>query len=125
MNHDPAVRQRETLTLGARGEQYRRHAGGLTDAISNHVALEETDGVVDRHAPGDNPAGRVDIQMNILFGIFHLEEQKLRNHDIGHAIIDGRANKDNAVFQQAGIDVHRPLDAAVVFNHHRNVITHG
>ena len=43
--------------------------------------------------------------MNVLLGIGHLQEEQLGNHRIGHSVIDFRADEDNSVKQQAGVDV--------------------
>ena len=38
--------------------------------------------------------------------------QQLRHDHVGDLVVDGRAQEDDAVLEQAGIDVHRPLFAA-------------
>ena len=36
---------------------------------------------------------------------------------VGHVVVDLRAEEDDAVLQQAAVDVHRPLFAAALFDH--------
>jgi hypothetical protein len=43
--------------------------------------------------------------MDVLLGIGHLEEQQLGDDDVGDHVVHRRAEEDDAVHQQAGIDV--------------------
>src|SRR3546814_4765936 len=51
-------------------------------------SLDELHGVVDRHAGGDDAAGRVDVQADVLLGVPGLEEQHLRDDDVGDVVVD-------------------------------------
>src|SRR3546814_16400724 len=59
MDHDPRVRQGETLALGASREQQRAHRRGLADAQGRDVATDVLHGVVDR------PPGSVDTSRGL------------------------------------------------------------
>src|SRR5690606_36597325 len=83
VDHHPRIGQRVALAGRARGEQERAHAGRLADADGAHVGLDELHGVVDRHARGDDAAGRIDVQADVLLGVFGLEEQHLRDDHVG------------------------------------------
>ena len=98
VDHHPAIWQREALSFGARRQQDGSHRSSHPDAVGHHIALEEIDRVVDGHATRDHAARRIDVEMDILFGIFHLQEQQLSDHAIGHSIIDRRADENDAVF---------------------------
>ena len=124
VDHDAAVGQREAFALGPGGQQHGGHAGGLADAVGDHVALEEVDRVVDGHAAGHHAAGRVDVEVDVLLGILHLQEQELGDDQVGHLVVDRRADEDDPVLEQAGIDVHRPLAAAGVFENDGDVVAH-
>ena len=50
--------------------------------------------------------------MDVLFRVLHLEEKELGNHGIGDVVVDGGAKKNNAVLEQAGVDVVALLTAA-------------
>jgi len=122
VNHDSTVGQNETLPLGPCGEENRRHAGGHADAVGHHIAGEEVDGIIDGHASSDHATGGVNVQMDILFGILHLQVKELRDHHIGNVIVDSGANEDDAVLEQAGINIHRPLTPTGILNDVGNVV---
>ncbi len=46
-----------------------------------------------------------------------LQEQQLGDDGVGHLVVDLRAEEDDAVLQQAAVDVHRPLFAAALLDH--------
>jgi hypothetical protein len=108
--------KRKAFALRARGEQHRAHAGGLADAIGVHVAGHVLDGVVNREPRRDAAAGRIDVEMHVLLRIGHLEEQQLRDDDVGDLIVHGRAEEQDAVHQQAGINVPTPFAAPGLFD---------
>src|SRR5450432_4014553 len=58
--------------------------------------------------------------MDVLFRIGHLQEQKLRDDDVGNHIIHRRAEKKDAVNQQPRINIPTALTAARLLNHDRN-----
>ena len=47
----------------------------------------------------------VDVHLNVLVGILRLQIQQLGNHQTGGGIIDLFAQEDDAVVEQAGVDV--------------------
>src|SRR3546814_8535602 len=75
-------------------------------------SLDDLHGVVDRHAGGDDAAGRVDVQADVLLGVLGLEEQHLRDDDVGDVVVDAADQEDHPLLQQARIDVVRALAAA-------------
>ena len=89
----------------ARGEDHRRGRRGLADADRRHVGLDELHRVVDREQPGDLAAGRVDVDRDVLVGVFALEVEQLRDDDVGDHVVDRRAEEDDAVLQQPREDV--------------------
>src|ERR1051325_8287159 len=58
--------------------------------------------------------------MNVLFGIAHLKKKELGNDNVGHHVIDRGAEKNNAVHEQARVNVVAPLAAPRLFDHMRN-----
>ncbi len=66
------------------------------------------------------PPGRIDIQVNVLVRVVGLQEQELGDHRIGDDIVNGRAEEDDAVLQEPGINIIGPLAAACLFNYHRD-----
>ena len=96
-------------------KQNRAHTGSHTYAIGDNVALHEIQSVVDCHAIRYASAGRVDVQMNILLGVFHLKEKKLGNNGISHIIVNGGADEDDAVTKQSAVDVPSSFLATFAF----------
>ena len=122
VDHDLAVGQGDPLALGTGGEQEGTHRGGHTDADGGHVALDEVHGVVDGHACGDRAAGAVDIEGNILVGILRLQEEELGNHQRGGCVVDLIRQENDAVVEQAGVDVVSALAAAGLLDHRGNEV---
>ena len=125
VNHHVGVRQAETLALGAGGQQHRGHAGSNADAVGVDIAGDELHGVVNSQTCGYGTTGGVDVDVDILLRVGHLQEEKLCNHRIGHSVIDFRANEDDSVEQQTGVDVIGALALAGLLNDGRNVVVLG
>ena len=120
MNHDARIRQRKTLALGACGQQEGAHAGGHAGAQGRDVGLDELHGVKNRHARIHRTAGRVDIERDVLVGVFRFQKQQLRHHQVGGHVIDRTNQKNDALFQQTRVDVIGTLTAARLLDHHRH-----
>src|ERR1700704_5790505 len=95
MNKDAGIRQGKTLLGSATGEQDRSDGSRLSNASGDHVWFHELHGVVNRESRGDRAAWRIDIELDITFGIFGLQEEHLCGGEIGDMIVNGRTNKDN------------------------------
>ena len=93
------------------GEQHRGGRGGLADADRRHVGLDVLHRVVDREEPGDLAAGRVDVDRDVLVRVFALEVQQLGDDQVGDRVVDRRAEEDDALLEQPGVDVERALAA--------------
>ncbi len=50
--------------------------------------------------------------MDLLFGIFHLEEEQLSNDRIGDVVIDRCADEDDPITEESAVDVPGTLAAA-------------
>ena len=118
MDQDARVRQGKAFLRRSRGQQRRRHAGRLSDADGGHVRPDELHGVVNRHAGGNRAAGRVDVKRDVFFRVFGLQEQHLRDDQVGDIVIDRSAKKNDVVPQQPGINIVGPLAPAGLLNHH-------
>ena len=110
VDQHPGVREDEPLARRARGEQHRRGRRGLADADRLHVALDVLHRVVDREQSRDLAARRVDVHHDVLVGIVGLEDQQLGDDEVRDRVVDRRAEEDDAVVREAGVDV--PLHAA-------------
>ena len=116
VDHDPCVGQTVPFAFGARGEKDSSHAGGLADAVGVHLAGDVLHGVINSEACGDITTRGVDIDTDVLLGIFHLQEEELGDDGIGHGVINGGADKDDAVFKEPGVDVVGAFPTAGLFN---------
>ena len=120
MDHDASVGQRVAFAVSTGCQQDGSHARRLPDAVGVHVAREILHGVVNREAGGNAAARGIDVQMDVFLRVGHLEEQELRDDDIGNGVVHRGAKENDAVNEQAGIDVPRPLTATGLLNYNRN-----
>ena len=111
VNHDLGVRQAEALALGAGRKQHGGHGRGHTDADGGDLRLDEVHGVQNRQAGVNLAAGRIDVERDILLGILALKMQQLGNDQVGADGVDLLAQEDDAVVEQARIDIVAALAA--------------
>ena len=105
MHHDAAVRQRVPLALRAGGQQELAHRCRQPHGHGGHIIGDPLHGVVDRHAGVDRTTGAVDVQEDVRFGIFGVEQQHLRADRVGVLVAHLGTEEDDAVLQQRLIDV--------------------
>src|SRR5690348_1725410 len=122
VDHDPRVRQRVALALGAGHQQQRGGAGGLPHAHGADVGLDELHGVVDGQTGRHHAARTVDVELDVLLGILRFQEQHLGDHQIGDVVVDRADQEDDAFLQQPRIDVERTLAARGLLDHDRDQI---
>ena len=111
MNHDLGVRQAEALALGAGRKQHGGHRRGHTDADGGDLRLNEVHGVQNCQAGVDLATGRIDVERDILLGILALKMQQLGNDQVGADGVDLLAQEDDAIVEQARIDIVAALAA--------------
>ena len=73
--------------------------------------MHVTHRVVDRQSRGNRAARAVDVNADLLVRILAVEEEQLGDHQVGDVIVDLAAEKDDAVAQQARVDVVGALAA--------------
>jgi len=117
VDHDPGVGQRVTPALLARAEQHGTHARRLPDADGADRATNVLHRVIHREACRNDTAGRVDVQLNVLVRVLALEEQELRDDDVGDVVVDRTAQEHNPILQQATEDVPGALTAVRGLDH--------
>jgi hypothetical protein len=83
----------------------------------HHVGSHLLHGVVDRQPGRDGSARGVDVDLDVLLGIFRFQEQELGHQGVGHLIVDAGAQEDDPLPQEAGIDVEGPLAAPRLLHH--------
>src|SRR5437764_2433508 len=111
VDEHPRVRQREALAARAGRQQHRRRRRGLAHHDGRDVAPDELHRVVDGEQRRDVAARRVDVEVDVLVGILRLEVQELRHDQVGHLVLDRRPQEDDALLEQARVDVERSLAA--------------
>jgi hypothetical protein len=102
------------------GEDQRRHGRGQPDADGRHPRAHVLHGVVDGEAGGHRAARGVDVDEDVLLGILAFEKQQLGHDQVGDLIVDRRAQEDDAVTQQARVDVEGALAARRGLDDHRD-----
>ena len=111
VEQDPGVRQREALALGAGGQQHGGGRRGLAEADRGDVGLDVLHRVVDREQRRDVAAGAVDVDVDVLVGVLRLEVQQLGADQVGDRVVDRRAQEDDVLLEQPGVEVEGPLAA--------------
>src|SRR5207249_2795395 len=89
-------------------------------AIRGYVAGQKLHRVVNGKAGGDIAAWRIDVDVDVLLRVFHLQEEQLRDHEIRYVIINRRSNENDAVFEQPRINVIAALATPSLLHHHRH-----
>lgn len=122
VNHDPGVGQAVSFPFCSGSKQNGSHAGGLSDAVGVHLTADVLHRVVNGQARGDVTAWGVNIDADVFFGVLHLQEEKLSDDRVGHAVINRRANEDNPIFEEAGVDIVGALSTPRLFNDARDKV---
>ena len=87
VHQDPGVRKRVALALGARGEQELTHRCRHTHCVGGDIAGRQDHGVVDGHARADRSARGVDVEVDVLGGVFGGQQQNLRAQLVGDVVV--------------------------------------
>jgi hypothetical protein len=117
MNNYLAVRQRETLALGAGREQKSAHARCHAYAYSRHVAFHILHRIVNSHSGSYLASGAVDIQLNILIRVLALKIKKLRHDETRRSIVHFVGQHDYTVIEKPREYIVRALASVRLFNH--------
>src|SRR4026208_509762 len=105
VNHDPCIREGESLAFGSGGEQESSHAGGLSQADGIDRRFHILHGIVNTQSCRDTSPGGIDVEIDVLFRVLRFEKQELGNNQVGENIVDRRAKEYDPVFQQSGVNV--------------------
>jgi len=73
-----------------------------------------------RESRGDRAARRVDVEVDVLVRVLGLEEQHLRDDQVGGRVVDRPDDEDDAFLEQARVDVVRAFAASALLDHHRD-----
>jgi hypothetical protein len=91
-------------------------------AVANglHVRLDELHRVVDRHAGIHGPAGRVDVEEDVLVAVVRLQVQELGHDEVGDRVVHRLAEEHDPLVEQPREDVERTLSAGGRLYDHRD-----
>ena len=73
VDHDVGVREAKAFASCAGSEKNGTHGGRDTNTIRVHIAGQKLHGVINRQSCGDGATGGVDIDVNVLLRVLHLE----------------------------------------------------
>jgi hypothetical protein len=124
MDEDLRMREGHAFALGAAREQNRAHGGRHSGTDGRHVGLNEAHRIVNRQPRGYAAARAVDVHVDVFVRIFFFEEEQLRDHEVGQVIVYGTADEDDAILEQARVDVERALPACALLDDHGDQMTH-
>ena len=124
VQHDRGIGQADARARFARHQQERAGRHGHAHAERAHRRLDELHRVIHGHGRGHDAAGRVDIEVDFLLGIFRLEEQQLRTDEARHIVLHLAIDEDDPLPQQAGIDIEAPFSPRGLFHDHRDELHH-
>ncbi len=124
VDHDASIGQGGAHAGFAGREQQGAHGGSLTHAERGHRRTDELHRIVDRKARRHHATRGIDVERDLLFRVFRFEEQKLRDDQRGHIVLDHAGNEDDALLEQARINIKGPLAPIGLLNHHRHEQVH-
>ena len=104
VDQNARVRKAVALALGPSGKQHGAHGSRLSHTIRDDVRLDQIHRVQNREARRNRPARRVDVQIDIFLRVLSRQEQHLRNDKVRDVIIHWRAEENNVLLQQAGVN---------------------
>src|SRR5437763_10729256 len=81
-------------------------------------------GVVERHPVSHHSARGGYVYVDLFLRIVVLEKDQLRDHYLGHHVLDRTGDEHDAFLEQSRIDVVGALAAIGLFDHHRDEIVH-
>ena len=116
VDHDVRVRERVPFAFGSRAEQNRTHAGCKAHAVGVHIAGHELHRIVNRESGSYGTTGRVDVDVDVFFRVFHLKEKKLRDNKVRHCVINRSSDEDDAILEETGVNIVAAFTAASLFD---------
>lgn len=105
VDEDFRIWECQPLARRSGGQQQRSHRRGHANADGRDRRLHELHGVINSHAGADGPARGIDVELDIFLTVFVVKEEHLSDDDVGQVVVNGIAEKNNPVFQQARINI--------------------
>src|SRR5690606_8718718 len=117
VDHDVGVGEGKTLSFGPGREEDRTHARGHAHAVGVHVTGDKLHRIINRQSGGDGPAGAVDVNVDVLVGILHLQVEHLGDDVVRERIADLLADEDDAILHQPGEQVELDHGVPLFLDH--------
>ena len=119
-DHDFRVREGKSFALFACREEDGAHRSRHADADGRDVRLNVIHGIDDRQPCCDVAAGTIDIKGNIFLRVFGGKEEHLRDDKVCNLIVNRAAEEDNALLEEARVNIICPLAHRALLDNHRN-----
>ena len=120
VDHDVGVGKAVALTLGAGRKEKGAHGGRDTHADGGDVRLDVLHCVVDGEPCGYRAARRVDVEEHVLLRVLRFQKEHLGNDEVCHMVVNGTAEEDDAVLQEARVNVVGALAVGGFFDNRRD-----
>jgi hypothetical protein len=104
------------LSFGAGCKQKSTHARRHAGAQRGDLWLDEIHGVKNRHARADRATRGIDVERNVLVGVFAFQEQQLGHHQVGGLIVHRADQENHPLTQQPRVNVISALAATALLN---------
>ena len=95
-------------------------AGRHADANRRDLGSNQLERVKNRQTGVDHAAWRVDVDVDVLIGVFPIEIQQLGNDQVCNLVVDRRPQENDPLAEQKRVDVEGALDPAGAFDNHWN-----
>src|SRR3989344_2243500 len=119
VNHHFRIRERETLAFLSGGEKYGGPRSGHADTHRGYVGLNVIHRVQNGEPGRDVPAGGVDVKGDVFLRVLRGEEEKLCHDEVGGVAIYRTAEEDDALLQEARVNVVCALAHGGLLDDHR------
>src|SRR5690606_41364440 len=86
-------------------KQHGSHAASQHEADGGDGGPDMLHGVVDGQAGVDVPAWAIDVNRDVLLRVLRLQEEQLGDDQVGQLVVDGPPDEDDALLQEAGVDL--------------------
>ena len=120
VDHHCAMRQQKAFAFGTATQQKGRCARLHSYADGMHLVCDVLHCVVDGKGVVHTAARTVYVEIYGFFSVFGLQEQELRDDDVGAGLVDIGAEEDDPVFQQPAVDIIGTLIPAFAFDYSWN-----
>src|SRR5579871_5658807 len=124
VQQDARARQRHPLSGRSCCEQQGGDAHRDAHPDRLHVGPDELHRVVDAEPGVDRAARRIDVEKDVLVGVVRLQVQQLGDDHIRDLVVDRRSEEDDALREQARVDVEGTFATSALLDDRRDHRAH-